>query len=131
MDPYERRGATDLPFRHCPQGLDDGQLHIQVGRLLQESHHHLDHPRNRLLQLGMFLGEEEDLFVEETPVAGVLAQCDDGDKQAGGGRQIRSLIIVSKVYQREGKDDVWRSPVALASPEPGVYRWHPAHRSID
>lgn len=39
----------------------------------------------------MFLREDEHLVVEKAPVAGVLADSDDGDQEARGRSEIRSL----------------------------------------
>jgi hypothetical protein len=36
----------------------------------------------------MLLGEEEDLFVQEGPVAGLFAEVDDLDEDAGCGGEV-------------------------------------------
>lgn len=70
---------TYLALGDCPQSLNNRQLDIQIRSVIQELHHRLHHPRRGLLELGMFLGEEEHLVVEEVPVAGFLGDGDDGD----------------------------------------------------
>jgi len=69
----------DLALRHRPQRLDHRQLRLQVGRLAEEAHDRLHHLGDGLLELAMLLGQDEDLVVEQAPVAGVLADGDDGD----------------------------------------------------
>ena len=50
----------------------------------------------------MFLREKEDLVVEESPVAGILADGNDGDQEARGSSQIRCLF--EKQYKLESID---------------------------
>lgn len=44
-----------LALCDCPQGLDDAQLDIETGYVVQEAHHDLHHLCDGLLQLTMLL----------------------------------------------------------------------------
>lgn len=73
----------DLALGHGAQRLDDRQLGLEVGGLVEELHDLLYHARDGLLELPMLLGQHERLVVEELPVAGIFADGDDGDEDAG------------------------------------------------
>lgn len=45
----------------------------------------------------MFLREDEHLVVEKAPVAGVLADGDDGNQEARSGGEIRGLLYSTVV----------------------------------
>lgn len=64
--------TTHLPLSDGPQRLDDGELRLEIRRAIQETHHRLHHLGCGLLQLTMFLREQQHLLVEKTPVAGIL-----------------------------------------------------------
>ena len=59
-----RLQSIHLSFGHRTQSLDDTELRFQTRRVVQESHHNLDHLRNGLLELTMLLREEENLFIQ-------------------------------------------------------------------
>lgn len=99
------RICIHLSFGHCPQCLDDRELDIHIGSIVQELHHLLHHPRRGLLELGMFLGEEEHLVVEEGPVTSVLADGNDGNQKTGCSGEIRSLSRKKPWSVRDGD---WR-----------------------
>jgi hypothetical protein len=82
-----------LAFSDRSESLDYRELDVEVWRIIQKLHHLLHHPRRRLLKLSMFLGEDEHLVVEKAPVTGVLANGDDGNQEAGGRSEIRSLLF--------------------------------------
>lgn len=81
FDSYDIKTAAYLSFSDCPQCLNNRQLDIHVRRLIQELHYRLHHPRCGLLELGMFLGEKEHLVIEEVPVAGIFADCDNSNQE--------------------------------------------------
>jgi len=84
--------VTYLALGDCPQSLDNRELDIRIGSIIQEAHHRLHHPRCGLLELGMFLGEEEHLVIEEVPIAGVFSDGDDGDQEARCRGEVGSLL---------------------------------------
>ena len=81
----------DLALGHDAQRLDDGQLRLQVWGLAEEAHDGLHHAGDGLLELAVFLGQDEGLVAEELPVAGIFAECDDGDEDSGGGCEVGRL----------------------------------------
>lgn len=50
----------------------------------------------------MFLREDEHLVIEKAPVAGVLADSDDGDQEARSSGEIRSLFHNTAVVSLDG-----------------------------
>ena len=72
----------DLALGHGAQGLDDGQLGLQAGCLVEKAHDGLDHLGDGLFELAMFLGEHQGLVAEEAPVAGIPADGDDADEDS-------------------------------------------------
>jgi hypothetical protein len=69
-----------LAFRNSPQSFDYAHLRLYIRRLIQESHNNLNHLRSGLFELAMFLREQQNLFVQHTPVARILTYCDDGNE---------------------------------------------------
>lgn len=47
--------AAHLALSHCPQGLDDGELCVEIGGVVEEGHDGLHHPGGGLLELTMLL----------------------------------------------------------------------------
>lgn len=41
----------------------------------------------------MLFGKEKDLLVDEAPVTGIFADCDDGDEYSRSGGKIRRLEL--------------------------------------
>jgi hypothetical protein len=72
----------DLTLGDSAQGLDDGQLGIEVGGVVEEAHDGLDHFCDGLFELAMLLGKDQGLVAEERPVPGILADGDDGDEDS-------------------------------------------------
>lgn len=64
---------TDLPLGDVPECLDYGELRVDVGCLVEETHDGLDHLGGGLFKLAMFLGEHLDVLIHEFPITGVLA----------------------------------------------------------
>lgn len=81
----------DLALGDCAQGLDDLNLPVNARDVAQEVNDGLDHVLNSLFELAMLLGEDRDLVAEHIPVAGVFAEGDDGNEEAGGRRKIGGL----------------------------------------
>jgi len=74
---------SHLALSHCAQCLDDRQLRLHIGCLVQEAHDGLHHLGGGLLELSMLLREQQHLLVHQIPVIRVLGYCDDGDDDAG------------------------------------------------
>ena len=83
--------STHLSLSDCPQSFNHRQFDVHIGSLIQKSHHRLHHPRCSLFELGMFLGKEENLVIEQVPITSVLADGYDGNQEARGSSEIRSL----------------------------------------
>lgn len=81
----------DLALGDCTQGLDDLDFSVYAGDVAQEVDDGLNHVLDSLFKLAMLLGEDGNLVAENIPVAGVLAEGDDGNKKSGRGRKIGSL----------------------------------------
>ena len=58
MKPY-------LALCDCPQGLNDAQLDIETGCVVQETHNNLHHLCDGLLELAMLLAENLNLLIQE------------------------------------------------------------------
>jgi hypothetical protein len=70
----------DLALCHCSQGLDDLNFSINVGNFAQDVDDSLDHLLDSLLELAMFLGQDGNLITEKVPIAGALADVDNGNE---------------------------------------------------
>lgn len=64
---------TNLPLGDVSECLDNGELCIDIGRLVKETHDGLDHLGGGLFELAMLLREHLDVLVHEFPIAGVFA----------------------------------------------------------
>lgn len=64
---------TDLPFGDISECLDDGELHVDVGCLVEKTHDGLDHLGGGLFELAVLLGEHLNVLIHEFPIAGVFA----------------------------------------------------------
>lgn len=95
-----------LALGHCAQGLNNGQLDLQTRCLVNERHHLLHHLRCGLLELGMFLGEEQHLIVQKIPVARVLADSDNRNQKSRSSRQIGCLDARGSLVKSMDDDGV-------------------------
>lgn len=75
------------------------------------------------------------MIVEEVPVAGILADCDDGDKEPGCGGQVACLKAKPELDTNPrlltDRSNIDIIPVLPAFPIPATCRWHLGHRSVD
>lgn len=114
----------DLALGHGAQRLDDRQLGLEIGGLVEELHDRLYHARNGLLELPVLLGQHERLVVEELPVAGILADCDDGDEDAGCRGEVGGLEGGGVSFSVLGRGVRWKAvPGASASRAGRASRW--------
>lgn len=104
----------DLTLGHCPQGLDDLNLPVDVGNVAQDVDDGLDHPLDGLLELAMFLGEDGNLVAEQVPIAGAFAEVDNGNEESGCRCEIGSLFISGS---EAGLDNL----LSVTGGSPGVF----------
>lgn len=75
------------------------------------------------------------MVVEEVPVAGILADCDDGDKESGCSGQVGCLEAKPELDTNPGllidRSKIDIVPALPAFPTPATCRWHLGHRSVD
>lgn len=64
---------TNLPLGNVSKRLDNGELCVDVGCLVEETHDGLDHLGGGLFKLAMFLGQHLNVLIHEFPIAGVFA----------------------------------------------------------
>lgn len=77
----------------------------------------------------MLFREEQHLVIEEVPVAGALADRDDGDKDSRCGGQVGGLSVETSISVVRGGQRRYVIPVVLVSQGPEACRSHPARRS--
>jgi len=74
------------------------------------------------------------LVVKEVPVAGILADCDDGDEESGCSGQVGCLGAKSELDTNPellaDRSKIKIVPVLPAFPIPTTCRWHFGHRSV-
>lgn len=91
----QRSHVAYLALSHCPQRLDNRELRLEVGSVVEERHDNLHHLGGGLLELSMLLRKQENLLVHKVPVICLFGYCDNGDDDPRGRCKIRSLRCVS------------------------------------
>ncbi len=71
---------SHLSFCNRPQGFNSGQFDVNIGHIVEEAHNHLYHLCDGLLELAMFLRQQQHLLVQQTPITRFLAYCDDSNQ---------------------------------------------------
>ena len=94
----------DLALCHLQEGVNQGQLDLQVGRLLDVRHGLLDHLRDGLLELTPLLREQHNLLIQRLPILSLKAQSHCLHQHPRGGCKIRSLC-------EKGKKNGWFSSI--------------------
>ena len=82
---------VDLALSDLEEGINQGQLDLHRGGLLNEHHGFLDHLGNGLLQLTALLGKQHDLLVEHLPILGLETHLHGLHQHPGGRRKVSRL----------------------------------------